>query len=116
MNKSFKDFLADDISTFINTNEFAETREFMGVTIDIVESASGTDEAKLSKKIDLMLDGVFTSFKRINFAVSDLEKHNMQLPREGDLVTYENITYQVASSSNPAGIATIELVLTSDGV
>lgn len=116
MNKSFKDFVAADITTFTNTHEFAETREFMGVEVDVVESASETDEAKLSKKIDLLLDGVFTSFKRISFAITDLQKNNMHLPREGDLVTYENITYQVASSNDSEGMATIELVLTSDGV
>lgn len=114
---SFKDFIADDIATtFINTDEFAEICEFMGVEMEVVESISESDSAKLGKKLELLLDGVFTSFKRISFAKTEITKNRLHLPDEGDLISYNHVVYQVANCTDNAGLVTVDLILNSDGV
>lgn len=107
--KSFKEMVEADLITFINKDEFAEEHEFMGKVMDVVETSDETSEAKVSKKVDLYLDGVFTTFKRINFEAGQVET-----PTEGDLITYDYVTHKVLSSSESAGMVTVELILTDD--
>lgn len=97
---SFKEQLKQDISTFINIAEFAETHSINNKSVECVLMSA-------DKNTPLQyMDGTITSYKSIMIQSSLLE-HGVPMP--DDLLEIDGELFKVTSSSEMEGIAFIDV-------
>lgn len=112
---NFKDSLFNDLPTFINTEEFAETINYNGDEIPAVvtqNSASSKSLYTVKKQISparhLNLRG--------DFLVIYVKSHCLKkLPKSGEFVKVNDIRYKVASVTDLQGVCKIVAGTDLDG-
>lgn len=101
---TFKDQAAQDISTFMNTDEFADLLLVDDKQIRTV-IAEATDNAH---PLDYM-EGVSLVRKVAHFDAAEFDILFGQMPREGVWMVVDGVRYKVVKSSNDYGIYVVTL-------
>ena len=97
---SFKDQLKQDVATFINIDEFAETHSINNKSVECVLMLA-------DKNTPLQyMDGTITSYKSIMIQ-SNLLEHGVPMP--DDLLEIDGELFKVTASSEIEGIAFIDV-------
>ena len=108
MNKTFKDFLMEDLDVFFNVDELACEHELEGetITLVVVNNKSDNNMTGFSRE---QLDGaqeVFKQYKTIYIKSADF-----YVPNIDSIITLDRIEYYVEEASEGNGVIRIVLSL-----
>lgn len=102
---SFKDHIAADIATFINSDEFADEHTIDGVTLPAVVDSEEATGAPLS-----YAEGVFADKKTVYVNAEKLG----YLPVEEQLMQLDDVQYIVRQVNKEMGMLVIKLERNAD--
>lgn len=103
--KSFKDCLADDLSTFVNLDEFAELHMVNGVEVEIVvDDDQFSSRDRFPTDLYVMSQGVYVEDKTFYIRSSDMEK-----PEPGEQVNLDGKEYRVSAATEENGLITVKI-------
>lgn len=105
MNKTFKDFIMEDLNVFFNDNEMADKHELAGQSLDlIVVDNSSEDLSGLGRKqLDATQD-VFKVYKTVYVKSSDF-----YVPKINSELVLDGLIYDVEESGEEMGVIRIVL-------
>lgn len=98
---SFKEQIGQDIATFINIDEFAETHSINNKSVKCVLMSSDKDSTLQ------YMEGTTTSYKSIAVATKLIDR----IPQPNDYISFDDVLFKVSTSSECEGIAYIDLGL-----
>lgn len=104
-NKTFKDDLADDISIFVETAEFAQEANIDEV---ILPAQVISHTAKKSSLESRNFDGLHGDFITVYFSSEEYKKARERLPRHGEWIMINGRRYDVLTSEEELGMAKLE--------
>ena len=106
---NFKEYVAKDIDTFINLDEFSELIAINGVEVKVVE-----DHEKLEYKIKKDYDGLIIGDVLFYIKNSECSKiPNMNPPKTNVAISYKGIPSVITNVSEDMGI--YEIILQRTG-
>ena len=101
---NFKDDLADDIATFLNLDEFAQTATIDGVELTCQVSSYTADK---SNRQNETYDGLHGDFITVYFETALYNAKRERLPRQGEWILIDGKRYDVVSSRDEMGIVKV---------
>lgn len=105
MNKTFKDFILEDLNVFFNVNEMADQHELDGQTLDLIvvdnslEDLNGLGRAQLDATQE-----VYKVYKTVYVKSSDF-----YVPKIDTELVLDGLSYYVEESGEEMGIIRIVL-------
>lgn len=109
MNKTFKDFAAEDLSVFFNLEEMADMHELDGEMMPAIVVATKADDklAGLPRDQLYAVQEVFKEYKTIYVKSSDY-----YIPKVDSVINLDGSDYYVEETSDEAGV--IKMVVTAN--
>lgn len=105
----FKEYIAKDIDTFINLDEFSEMVNINGTEVPVVE-----DHEKLEYKIKKDYDGLIIGDVLFYIKFDECRKiRNMNPPKSNVAISYKGIPSVITSVAEDMGI--YEIILQRNG-
>jgi len=105
MNKTFKDFILEDLNVFFNVDEMADEHELDGQTLDLIVVDSSLEDLKgfTREQLDAAQE-VFKIFKTVYVKSSDF-----YVPKIDSELTLDGYGYYVEESYDQNGVIKIIL-------
>lgn len=105
--KSFNDYLADDLSIFVNPAEMGETAIINGKELCVTITHNSIDEKKrlISRGYDIDPQGIYNVMMTMYIRLSDLG----YVPVKGALMTVNDKEYTVIGAGEEKGLVTVRL-------
>lgn len=108
MNKTFKDFILEDLDVFFNDEEMADEHELQGETlvIVVVDSQSNNDITGFPNVQMYSSQEVYKQYKTVYVKASEFH-----IPRIDSIITLDGEEYYVEDANDEKGIIRIVLSL-----
>lgn len=104
-NKTFKDFLVEDLDVFFNPEEFADNHELEGDEIlCVVVDGNSQNDSGYTKDHEYASQEVFKIFKTVY-----VKKEDFFVPRVGSVLTLDGEEFYVEEAGDKGGIVRILL-------